>query len=110
MTPSRPSRVFRFVNTNGFSPRMRRASRAMTPRSAPTNGARSILLMSSRSERGTPGPPLRGVVSRPAALEKHQGGVGKPGVRLVHGLEIDRRVLADRRVRAAAGLDADDAI
>jgi hypothetical protein len=37
-----PARMF--VKTNGRSPRMRLASRSITPRSAPTSGARSILV------------------------------------------------------------------
>ena len=44
------------------SPR-RGASRS---RSAPTIGARSVLLTTSRSEKVTPGPPLRGTLSPPA--------------------------------------------
>src|SRR5581483_12379447 len=60
---STPSPLRRFVKTNGRSPRWRRASRAITARSAPTWGARSILLMTSRSERRIPGPPLRGIFS-----------------------------------------------
>src|SRR5580704_220568 len=65
-TRSRPSPVFRLVKTNGRSPRMRLASRSITSRLAPTKGARSILLMTSKSERVMPGPPLRGILS-PAA-------------------------------------------
>ena len=42
------------------------ASRAIISRDAPTIGARSILLITSRSERVMPGPPLRGILS-PAA-------------------------------------------
>ena len=42
------------------------ASRSITSSEAPTIGARSILLMTSRSERVMPGPPLRGILS-PAA-------------------------------------------
>jgi hypothetical protein len=45
---------------------MRRASRSITSRDAPTKGARSILLITSRSERVMPGPPLRGILSPPA--------------------------------------------
>ena len=43
--------------------RMRLASRSMTARSAPTWGARSVLLITSRSERVIAGPPLRGIFS-----------------------------------------------
>ena len=32
-------------------------------KSAPTNGARSVLLITSKSERVIPGPPLRGIFS-----------------------------------------------
>ena len=38
----------------------------ITPRSAPTSGARSILLITSRSDCVMPGPPLRGTLSPPA--------------------------------------------
>src|SRR3989442_1565595 len=62
-TASARSPVLRFVKTKGRPPRIRRASRSMTARSAPTWGARSILLMTSRSERVMPGPPLRGIFS-----------------------------------------------
>src|SRR5207249_10924228 len=47
---STPSPVLTLVKTKGRPARMRRASRSITPRSAPTYGARSILLMTSRSE------------------------------------------------------------
>ena len=50
----------------GHSPRILAASRAMTSRSAPTASARSILLMTRRSDCVTPGPPLRGTLSPPA--------------------------------------------
>ena len=43
----------------GRSPRTFAASRRITSRSAPTSGARSILLITSKSERVTPGPPAR---------------------------------------------------
>src|SRR4029079_9929798 len=56
----------RLLNTNGRVPRMRRASRSMTSREAPTCGARSILLMTRRSERVMPGPPFEGIFSPPA--------------------------------------------
>ena len=39
------------------------ASRSITSSEAPTIGARSILLMTSRSERVMPGPPFRGILS-----------------------------------------------
>src|SRR5437773_9317696 len=64
-TSVRPDPVFKFVKTNGRSPRIVRESRAMIQRSAPTCGARSVLLMTSRSDRVTPGPPLRGILSPP---------------------------------------------
>ena len=47
-------------------PRIRAASRSITERSAPTAGARSVLLMTSRSDWVMPGPPLRGTLSPPA--------------------------------------------
>jgi len=61
-----PSPTFRLVNTKGRSPRMRLASRSITSSEAPTMGARSILLITSRSDLVMPGPPLRGILS-PAA-------------------------------------------
>ena len=54
------------VKTKGRSPRIFFASRSITSSEAPTIGARSILLMTSRSELVMPGPPLRGILS-PAA-------------------------------------------
>src|SRR5260370_1262444 len=66
MTRSRPSPVFRLVKTMGLPWRMTVASRSITDRSAPTYGARSVLLMTRRSLRVTPGPPLRGTLSPPA--------------------------------------------
>ena len=65
-TSAAPTPARRFAITNGLSPRIRRASAAITSRSAPTSGARSILLMTSRSERVMPGPPFRGIFSPPA--------------------------------------------
>src|SRR6266700_4107708 len=65
-TSSTPWRVFRLVKTNGFAPRIILESRSITIRSAPTYGARSVLLITSRSERVIPGPPLRGTLSPPA--------------------------------------------
>src|SRR5580692_12253471 len=63
---SRPSPLLRLLNTNGRAPRIFFASRSMTSRLAPTNGAKSILLMTRRSERVMPGPPFLGILS-PAA-------------------------------------------
>jgi glycosyltransferase involved in cell wall biosynthesis len=56
----------RLVKHQGRPGRMRSVSACITARLAPTNGARSILLITSRSERVMPGPPLRGILS-PAA-------------------------------------------
>src|SRR6185436_6948671 len=65
-TSFRPCLVFKLVNRNGRWPRIFLASRSITSSDAPTAGARSILLMTSRSDRVIPGPPLRGILS-PAA-------------------------------------------
>src|SRR5256885_196986 len=65
-TVSTPLPVFKLVNTNGRCPRIFLASRSMTSSEAPTCGARSILLITSRSERVMPGPPFDGILS-PAA-------------------------------------------
>ena len=45
-----------------------------------------------------------------AALDENEIEIGKAAVHLGDRGEIDRGVLADRRMRAAAGLDADDAL
>src|SRR5678815_3159910 len=66
ITASTPSCFLRFVKTYGREPRIMRESRSMTARSAPTKGARSVLLITRRSERVMPGPPLRGILSPPA--------------------------------------------
>src|SRR5262249_17386886 len=62
-TTASPSPVKQFVKTNGRSARAARASRSMTCRSARTCGARSVLLITSRSEWVMPGPRLRGILS-----------------------------------------------
>ena len=131
MISSTPSPSLRLVKTKGRKPRMRRASRSMTSRLAPTSGARSILLMTSRSERVIPGAAFardlvaggdvndidrqigefgregRGEVVAPR-LDQYQVETRKYSVHLGDGGEIDRGVLADRRVRTAPGLDAAD--
>src|SRR3954469_15953935 len=63
---SSPSLFFRLVITKGRSPRILLASVCIFSREAPTWGARSILLMTRRSDRVMPGPPLDGILS-PAA-------------------------------------------
>src|SRR4051794_3326143 len=55
-TISTPLPVFKLVNTNGRCPRIFFASRSITSSEAPTCGARSTLLITSRSERVMPGP------------------------------------------------------
>src|SRR5690625_1624443 len=47
---SSPSSVFKFVKENGFSPRNSSESFSITERSAPTYGARSVLLMTKKSD------------------------------------------------------------
>src|SRR5204863_3429912 len=47
---SRPCPERMLVKTKGRDPRILRASRSITSREAPTSGARSILLMTRRSE------------------------------------------------------------
>ena len=115
----------------GSPPRRAVASRASRSTSEPTNGARSVLLMTSRSARAIPGPPLRGMSSPPATsmtkiCTSASAGL-KTAVRLSPPLStstrssgpssrsscstasrFDRDVVADRRVRAAAGLHGDD--
>ena len=89
--------------------------------------------MTSRSDLVIPGPPLRGIFS-PAAtsmtyivrsessgekvaarvvaagFDEDQLDAGKRPLQPVDGFEVDRGILANRRVRAAAGFDADDAL
>src|SRR5690606_28467152 len=45
-----------------------------------------------------------------AAFDQDQVEVGEGAVELVHRRQVHRRILADRGVRAAAGLDPQDAI
>ncbi len=66
MIASNPCWVFKFVKTKGLLPRIFLASLSMMPKSAPTKGARSILLITNKSDLVIPGPPLRGILS-PAA-------------------------------------------
>jgi len=104
----------------------------MTSREAPTSGARSVLLMTSRSEVVTPGPPLRGTLSPPetsstkiylrvgeaaaegrrevvaAAFDDHQVKRAETVLQVLHRVQVGRDVVADRGVRAAAGADRDD--
>src|SRR5258707_10447885 len=58
---SRPSLFLRLVMTKGRSPRIRLASVSIFSSDAPTCGARSILLMTRRSDLVIPGPPLEGI-------------------------------------------------
>jgi hypothetical protein len=60
---STPRPLFKFVKTNGRFARIHTLSASITPRLAPKTGAKSILLITSRSERVIPGPPLRGIFS-----------------------------------------------
>ena len=136
--PSRPPRRRHLAATSdvkaiGRSPRRALASRSITPRSALTNGARSVLLITSRSAVVTPGPPLRGTLSPPAtsitkicrstsaaaedrgevvaaALHQRQLHRRVGGLELLDGVEVGGDVVADRGVRARAGLDAADAL
>jgi hypothetical protein len=65
-TASTPSPWRTQVKTKGRWPRILRASRSITSSDAPTCGARSVLLITSRSDRVIPGPPFRGILSPPA--------------------------------------------
>ena len=94
--------------------------------------ARSILLITSRSDAVMPGPALarhlvaaghvdhedlhvdegpaeRGGEVVAAALEQHQVGA-RTSLEVLDGVEVRADVVADGGVRAAAGLDADDAL
>ena len=119
------------IAATGRPPRRSDASRTIRSTSEPTKGARSVLLIASRSARAMPGPPLRGM-SSPAATSMTKictsASAGeKIAVRLSPPLStkttssgpvaasssstasrLDGDVVADRRVRAAAGLDGRD--
>ena len=62
-TSGSPRRSLIQVNSVLPSPRIMAASLAMTSKSAPTISARSILLMTRRSDWVIPGPPFRGILS-----------------------------------------------
>ena len=108
------------------------ASRSITSRLAPTSGARSVLLITSRSDVVTPGPPLRGTLSPPdtsstkicrsarprlkrrgqvvaAALDQDQIQRVELRFQVLHRVEVGGDVVADGGVRAAAGLHGQDA-
>ncbi len=61
MTLSTPSSDIRFVNIYGLPFLILSESLAITSRLAPTSGARSVLFITSKSERVTPGPPFLGI-------------------------------------------------
>ena len=133
MTSSSPWPVLRLVNTNGRSPRIFRASRSMTSSDAPTmrrevdlvddeqvrardaGAALARNLVAGRDvdhverEVGKLRAERRGQVVA-AALDDDEVEIAEAPREPVDRLEVDRGVLADRRVRAAAGLDADDAL
>ncbi len=63
---STPTQLRTWVKRKGPVPRINRASRSITCKSAPTAEAKSVLLMTRRSDCVIPGPPLRGILSPPA--------------------------------------------
>ncbi|MNR64676.1 hypothetical protein D3C85_1874100 [compost metagenome] len=63
MISSSPRPVFWLLKTNGLPLRMRFVSLSIISSDAPTNGARSTLLITSKSDLQMPGPPLRGSLS-----------------------------------------------
>ena len=67
----RPRPVFRLEKINGRSPRLLRASRSITSGTAPTRTAKSIVLMTKKSERVIIGPPLRRILSPADAANRH---------------------------------------
>jgi hypothetical protein len=62
-TSATPVNSFTFVKMKGHSPRIRNESRCITTRLAPTSGARSILLITKKSDFVIPGPPFLGILS-----------------------------------------------
>lgn len=109
------------------------ASRAITVRSAPTIGARSVLLITSRSEKGHAGTALARHLVAARNIDDEDLHVDQPGgegsgeivatrfdedevERLVGGdqildrVEVRRDVVADGGVRTAAGLHRGDAL
>ena len=77
--------------------------------SAPTSGARSILLMTSRSERVMPGPPLRGILS-PAGdvddVDREVGELGAEGGGEVVAAGFDEDQVELREARGACASTA----
>ena len=129
-TSSTPTPFVTCANRNGPSPRIFFASRSMTPRSAPTSGARSVLLMTSRSDCVMPGPALARDLVAARHVDHVDRVVGQLAAELrgeivaaaldeqqfrlellhqpVQRLEVLADVVAHRRVRTAAGLDRGD--
>ena len=113
-------------------PGRRRRRRRIWSTSTPTYGARSVLLTTSRSARSMPGPALAGHVAATGDVDHEDlrvdegGGEGRGEVvaARLHEHEVQRRdvgldqvldgqqvggdVVADRGVRAGAGLDRHD--
>lgn len=126
----RPSPLFRLVKLHGRSPRMRRVSRSITSRDAPTYGARSVLLITVKSDLVIPGPPLRGIFSFrhvddvdseirqlraeggaqviAAAFYKDEIEIAEFLAQRFHRGKVHRRIFPNSGMRAAAGFDADN--
>ena len=128
--PPMPGRSGRAPAPDGPHGRARRRGPSGR-RSTPTYGARSVLLTTSRSARSMPGPPLRATspppatsrtkiwastsagenvavrLSPPDSTSTTSRGA-KPPLEVLDGHQVGGHVVADRRVRARAGLDTDD--
>src|ERR1700759_1185367 len=76
---STPWPARRLVSTNGRVPRIRLASRSITSSEAPTCGARSILLITRRSERVMAGPALGRDLVAGGDVDHVDGEVGELG-------------------------------
>ena len=79
------------VNSVGPPSRIVAASRRMTSSEAPTCGARSVLLMTSRSDCETPGPPLRGTLSALLSTATNSSAHLRPRHRSVESAQPVRR-------------------
>lgn len=113
MISSTPTPFFTCANTNGPLPRIFIVSRSITFKSAPTALARSVVLITSKSDWVMPGPPLRGILSLTATFKVTEVKFGKGKMldvkRPVHMIE---RITGDDQMldRKKLKVDSDKAI
>ncbi len=78
----------------------------MTSSDAPTIGARSVLLMTSRSLLVMPGPPLRGILSPAGHVDHVERDVDELGAE--GGRQVVAAALDDEQVEARVALASGD--